>query len=478
MSATAIGFVGIYVLGLFLALSRHPIFGLLMYLLAFYNHPPGRWWGEPLPNIRWSLVAAIVTFSATVLMEKPVARPAWHANGAARILLFFTAWMWLQSVWAANPTHHLAGCILFTKYLLLFYAIYQIVTNEDSFELFSWGHIIGCFILGWIAYQMLIDGRLESVGGPGIDDSNTLGMQLTTGLAFAGFLLMGVQGNARWIALGAIPFILNGVILTQSRGAFLGMAGAGAAALFLSPQTRRGVVYGAASLGLVLMLILAHDFFWERVATIWTFEEEEMEESAASRVTLITAQWAMSRDHPFGVGHRGTEALSPHYLGPEMLTAQGTRAAHNTFMAVLVDQGYPGIIAFVSLHVWAGLVLLRLKRLDRRGLPERLGHYRAAIGAAFSACFLSGQFSNFLKAEVQIWLLALLVVLSQLSDTALADETRAPPEKDPKKQKANIKRIKPRLGRARTPPPPLPIEPIKLGSESSQHLRHKRAVRE
>lgn len=450
MSATAIGFVGVYLIGLILALVRHPIFGLLTYLWAFYNHPPGRWWGDALPSVRWSLIAAIVTFIATVLMHKPPDRPAWHANGAARALIAFTAWMWLQMVWAVDPNVHLNGCILFTKYLLLFYAIYQVVNDEATLELFSWGHIIGCFVLGWVAYTMIVDGRLEAVGGPGIDDANTLGMQFTTGLAFAGFLFMGLSGNHRWIAFGAIPFILNGVILTQSRGAFLGLVGAGLTALYLSPRARRGIVYGAAGLGVILLLILAHDLFWNRVASIWTFQEAQMEASANARVAIFGVQWKISGEHPFGAGHRGTETLSPYYIDQEFLTAEGTRASHNTFMAVLVDQGYPGLLAYLALHIWAGIILLRLRSLDKRGLPEQLGLYRAAIGAALSACFLSGQFSNFLKAEVQIWLLALLVVVAQLSERAVEkheQSAESAPPKPPPPQQPSFHSVKPRHAR-------------------------------
>ncbi len=71
MSITALGFLGVYAIGLVLAFVRHPRYGLFAYLWVFYNHPPSRWWGEQLPDVRWSLIAAIVTMLAIAVHREP-----------------------------------------------------------------------------------------------------------------------------------------------------------------------------------------------------------------------------------------------------------------------------------------------------------------------------------------------------------------------------------------------------------------------
>ena len=77
MSLTAIVFVGVYVACLGYALMRRPMYGLVAYLWAFYNHPPSRWWGDDLPTLRWSLIAAVVTLLALKLhaREETADRP-------------------------------------------------------------------------------------------------------------------------------------------------------------------------------------------------------------------------------------------------------------------------------------------------------------------------------------------------------------------------------------------------------------------
>jgi hypothetical protein len=41
-----------------LALTRHPIYGVWLYIGAIYIHPPSRWWASMLPDMRWSLLTA------------------------------------------------------------------------------------------------------------------------------------------------------------------------------------------------------------------------------------------------------------------------------------------------------------------------------------------------------------------------------------------------------------------------------------
>lgn len=418
VNLSALGFLGIYAFGLFLAFFRHPVFGLCAYLWAFYLHPPSRWWGESLPDLRWSLTAALVTLVATVRMPAPMG-PLWSANWGARLLIAYAIWMWLQTPWAINSSLHLEGCVLFTKYVILFYIIYRIVSDEKTFEIFSWGHIVGCFIFGWIAYGMTVSGRLDSVGGPGLDDANLLGMHLITGLAFSGFFFLGLRGKKRWLALVIIPFILNTIVLTMSRGAFLGIIGAGLVALFFSPRGKRFVICGAIFLGVGLFFRMANEQFWERMITLKTTEESQMEASQQSRLAIARYGWEMAKDFPWGAGYRGHAELSPLYIPANLLTSDGSnkrlrRSAHNTFMAALVEQGFFGAILYGALQMWIWFSLFRLKSFDKNNLLPSLSIYRAALATAFAACLICGQFINTLNAEVQIWLIALLAALSNL----------------------------------------------------------------
>jgi len=67
MSLTAVFFVLVFFGAILLTFTRGPIFGVLAYMWTFYNHPPSRWWGESLPDLRWSLLAAAATLLALIM---------------------------------------------------------------------------------------------------------------------------------------------------------------------------------------------------------------------------------------------------------------------------------------------------------------------------------------------------------------------------------------------------------------------------
>ncbi len=416
MSITAVLVFAVYLLGLLLAFGRHPIFALFSYLWIFYNDPTSSWWGQDLPDLRYSLVAALVALIAAIRL-KDVRTSTWSASGGMKLLMLYAGWTWVQTYWAVNVPAHVQGATLFTKYAILSYVIYKIACDRQNIERFLWAHIGGCFLFGWMAFRMNVSGRLETIGGPGVDDANLLAAHLITGLVIAGLMFIGIRGYMRWVAFLTLPFMMNAIILTQSRGGFLSMFAAGGAALFLSPKRYRFFVTGAAVLGGGLLLILANEGFWERISTIFEGSEQTTEET---RMQLIKPQLEMFKDHPFGAGHRGNEFLSPQYMPPELLSNSGRRSAHNTFMAALVDQGFVGAISLILMYLWMAVTLLRLKRMDKKGLPVELGLMRAAVGAALGSLFVSGLFLNLLKTEVQIWLMAVLASLAAVSTKAIA----------------------------------------------------------
>lgn len=355
-------------------------------------------------------------------------------NVPMMVLLAFVAYMWLQTAWAANVAYHTEGAILFTKYAMLYAILFKLLTNVRMLEGFAWAHIIGCLAWGWEAYGRDVRGRFEIVLGPGIDDSNVIGFHMITGLAFAGFMFISLGGWKRWAALVPIPFMLNLLILTASRGAVLGLLVAGAAAAWLGPRAHRGKLAGCGILAIPLFFMLAQsELFWERTGTISVSEKQERDLSSLARIAAAEGEWRMFLDNPLGFGHRGNEAVSARYIPAEFLTG-GRRSAHNTTMAVLADQGVPGIALYVVLHAWVLFTLWKLKRLDRQGLPPILGSYRAAIGAGLVATLVCGLFVNLLKAEVAVWLIGMLVIVEALSRQAIAEQATAqmtPPQTAP-----------------------------------------------
>lgn len=441
MSLTGLAFAAAFFGAMGLALFRHPMYGLYAYVAVFYLHPPSRWWGHALPDLRWALFAAAVTFIATLRLPADKTRESWTSTPAAKLLIAYTIWLWIQQAWALDRAEQMVICILFTKYIILFYLIYRLVDTPQKVTWFLVAHVLGCAYLGWLAYNARFTGRLEGVGGPGIDEANSLAMQMGTGVAVAAMLILGSRGWVRLVCFMAMPFLLNTMVLAGSRGAFVALLGTGLVLWYLKPAKHRKLFYAYAVLGAILFGMLASQVFLTRVETITavTQQDAEVDRSAESRLVIIKAQWEMAKQYPFGAGHRGTAVLSPQYIDPFYLarskvagkTVAGERSSHNTFMTALVEQGFLGALLFVWMWIWVAKTLRALKEKGEDPASTERAVVVAAVGGALAMVFVAGQFVDYLKAEVQVWLVVLLASLLQLQRAATVSE-KQPAKEEPR----------------------------------------------
>jgi O-antigen ligase len=423
MALTAIAFALAFCALLALSLLRNPLYGLYAYIAEFYLHPASRWWGDSLPDLRWSLVAASVTLLSIWMRSSATARDRlpWYSTTAARIMVLFVAWFWLVGLWALNGERQFEGAVLVTKYLFVFYMVYRLIDTPQKAVVFFIAHLTGCFYLSTVAIGSYAGGRLDGVGGPGIDDSNTLGMHLGTGVLAGAFLILWLKGWRKAPVIIAVALTLNTLIMTGSRGAFLALAAGGAVMAYLRPRRYKRVFYAYATLGILLFALLASPSFLTRVATVGVLNEEEMDTSVASRVEMLRAQVRMAALYPFGTGHRGSEILSAQYLPEIYLTSGGARSSHNALMTVLVEQGIPGAILAVWLIGWTVVTVARLKRRFDAGDDDLEAALVATIGASFTTVLVGGMFADFSKCEVQIWLFAILAAATQWQKAPAAE---------------------------------------------------------
>lgn len=428
MSLTGIAFVISYLYGLLRTFTSGPVWGLYVYIAVFYLHPPLRWWGEDLPDLRWSLTAAIVTLLALLGSARRPDRTTWASYPVVKIIIAYVVWMWIQIPWA-NP-EHFDGLILISKYVVLIYIIYRLINTEQALKQFAFAHVLGCFYFGLLTLDASGEGRLEYIGGPGVNDSNTLGMHVATGMFFAGSLLLSARGWQRWAVLAMVPVIANCVVQTESRGAFLGAIVGGFVYFLTVPRRHRSLIVGLGALSVFVLLAYTPMTYWQRMASInkGIQNVEEQDKSAGSRLVIIKAQWEMFKDHPLGLGFNSTAYLSRRYLGTEWLTAarnediesQGARASHNTLMTTLVDQGVPGIVLALAACIAVLRAARELNRNQRATDNTSIGFYRAAICSSLASIFVSGMFTNYLKAEVQLWMIALLVACVHIAQRQIA----------------------------------------------------------
>lgn len=428
---TALVFLTVFVILLGLTFVRHPIYGVYLYFIVFYVHPPSSWWGRYLPDLRWSLVSAVALLLALVFFRaRAVSGPGRlpRQNLAPAIgLLLFVGYLWIQNLWALDFPTHLDATIQFTKYAVIFCVLLTLLRSEADVTNLLLLHVSGCLYLGLLALaapsSAFIDGRLNGVGGPGINDANTLAMFLGTGAITGAALMLTLRGWRQYFCMVAMPFILNGMVLAGSRGAFIGVVAAGIVLFWAKPKGTGKLFLLFAGLAVVLASIVFDARFIGRIFSIGAAIEqsEEIDGSAESRLKLIDAQLRMAANYPHGAGHKGTAVLAPNYLDERWFarsygndSALSTRSSHNTFMTLLVEQGLFGAGLYIFFLAWWAKGILRLVSRPYRQLSRTLGGLLGASYGALTVVVVSGLFTDYLLAEVQIWMLAIIMSLQRI----------------------------------------------------------------
>ncbi|MEM7501100.1 MAG: O-antigen ligase family protein [Pseudomonadota bacterium] len=401
-----------------LAVARHPIFGLLGYVLVYFVHPPTQWWGSYLPNLRWSLLAAGITAVSLVIHHGKLTTESKLINSVFVVMGLFIAWLGIQKFWALDQVFHAELLDFYVKYTIAMVLIYKSIDNEEHLKLFLWAHFLGCVYFGWNALFLYDGGRFERFGGPGFSDANYAGIQSVVAIyVAAGLFLVGNRWQRITIAC-LVPLIVNGLVTTASRSSFLAMIMGGIVFVVFSPKRYRAPAIALGIVGLLGFSALSHDAYWERISSIlYAGEEVQGVDTGASRVAIWAAQVEMMNDYPLGCGHRCTNTLSPNYIEDRYLSGPPGlrgRSSHNTYLTILVEQGMVGGIFIALLLLWLLRTSLKLRKNVMSQDKFLLGVYPSAI-AILSAFLVADMFVDYLKMEVRMWYIMMLLVILKIA---------------------------------------------------------------
>jgi O-antigen ligase len=194
----------------------------------------------------------------------------------------------------------------------------------------------------------------------------------------------------RLVALGSALVLVLLMLLTQSRGAFLGlMVGLGLPLILSALKKPRQLAIVTIPLLVVLFTVVPKES-WERIAGISrlsstsTIAQADPEGSAAARWGIQQTALNISLDNPIvGVGV-GNYPLANSLYSPHL----GRTDTHNTYLNLTAELGFPG------LFLWLGFVISILKtsahqRADSFGLrgPNFYWLRRSIIGFLVAGIF-------------------------------------------------------------------------------------------
>jgi len=437
MAKTSILFLAVFA-AICLATLITPMAGVIGYILHYHIAPEMQWWGRQFSgDIRFSATLAGLTV-ISILLHYPSLR---FGNSSLtrheKLILLFLGMVWLSLlVGVHHETSSRAGGevdppeVKLAKVILFAMVITHVVTDFRKLKILMWVLLAGAFYLGVRAYtaspaKFVTGGRLEFIGGPDFHDANALAghFALLIPIIAVLFVRSGLLGKA--VSLVAGVFVVNGLILTRSRGAFVAVAGGMLAALLMAPQGRRKTVL----IGLIFVaagfLRLTDPSFRERASTI-AAPAEQRDISVQSRLDIWQGSLTILAKHPLGVGAGNFPAEIS-----QVVPQYARKDAHSTFVLCYTELGIQGFIVLILVIVAACKTLWTVHKSAAAAPPElRADLTWIGYGLAVSLVIVlvRGLTMSRLYTESTWWVLALPVCLLRAMQNASAGPLAAPAE--------------------------------------------------
>jgi O-antigen ligase len=215
---------------------------------------------------------------------------------------------------------------------------------------------------------------------------------LVLGLTLAIATVKTQNPRVRRAAIAFVPVTVLILLLTQSRGAFIGLV-VGFGPTIFSRMRKRPTIAGPVLIVVLLAALLVPSTAWQRfeditkVTSSETIREADQYGSAAQRLDILKVGWHIFTDHPLlGVGIGCYNEANAHYA-PKL----GRRDAHNTYISLAAEMGVPGLV------LWLGLVGSVLAQVRRRRqsieaddrMIQIVWLERAIVGCLVAAFFAS-----------------------------------------------------------------------------------------
>ncbi len=418
MSKFALLFLLLFFGGLIGAFFASPVFAVMLYQLVYFMNPELRWWGASIPDISYSFITVIVMIVTLLFSYQRLSNfTSWRKQPAFKWILLLLAMYYIVGIFALVPDVHSIFTFNFLKLIVIIFVVYKIVDRSLYFDYVLWAYIIGASYIGYYAGFVGRDGsgRVEGIGM--IDtggDANMTAAALVPAIIMILYYVWLGSYKVRLLCVVCAAFLVNGLVLINSRGAFVGCVVG--ATLFLgymifSGQQRKGQRATAIAVivfGLIGAFSLTDQSFWERMGTLQ--EVEDGDASGSHRIDFWLATFDVMRDFPMGVGINGFEAVSRFYLPAHYFERGSAKAVHSTWFQLLAEAGWLGLIFFCCL---LRCLYIQLKNAKKYLLSVKFTNqyfHVLVLESAFLGYLCAASFINRIRAESLWWCILFLMI--------------------------------------------------------------------
>ncbi len=405
----------------------NPYVGVLMWYWVTYFNPHKFTWSYAY-DFPVAFVVAVPTLVGTIFVKKSVR----SLLTLESILLFFL-WIWYIATFLyASNTPYFAGHLDSARYevdhiskiFLMTFVMILVVNTRGRLKgvLLVTALSLGLLALKGSIFGIRTSGEFRVWGPPDsfLSDNNAFGLALNMSLPLLYFLVRDVQNRwlRRLLYLCFASAILS-VLLTYSRGGLLGLLVVVAAITYRSKHR----LFGIAALLVTASVVLAFapETWMDRMDRLF---HGDLDASAEQRLVAWGTAWRFAQDYPITGGGFDTlpdvnvfQRYQPRPLPLGFLST----APHSIYFQLLADQGFAGLLLFLTLIGVCFLTLYRIGRAARR-IPDGqwMAYYAWMIQISILAFMISGAFLGFVYLDVIYEMVGTVVVLKILFANELA----------------------------------------------------------
>jgi putative inorganic carbon (hco3(-)) transporter len=235
--------------------------------------------------------------------------------------------------------------------------------------------------------------RIEGLVGGMFENPNDLATALDLLLPFAVLLTLISKGFVRLFYLGCAAVLTIGVLVTLSRGGFLGLMATGGVLLWKLGRGRRlKTTLGAALICGILFAVMPGGYE-NRIATIFNTEQDKTG-SAQERRELLERAASIAINRPIvGVG-----------MGNFHIYSIREKEAHNAYLEIAAELGVMGLIAYLIV-IFAPLRSLHRIERQTRGMRSKSEREMYWLSVSIQAAFVAYMVCSFFASIQYLWYL-------------------------------------------------------------------------
>jgi O-antigen ligase len=383
--------------------------------------------GDLVPGLHEIPLAKLVAGLAIIVAIRTRRTPGegWRSIPPARLTVAVMGVTTVSILWSVLRSATLgviAGSVLAVIVSLLL--VIKAAREWTSVRTILHGSVVASLVLvATVLTSKVSDSGGDRAGFSGSYDPNDFAFVLLGLLPLVITFSILSRGAKRLIYAGIVGLVIFAILLTQSRGGFIGLVLEVVALTFLLPVVRRGRLEFRVSksgvLARIVLLTLIGGIVWQslpgsaraRLATITSLGSDynivQGEGANAGRLAIWNRNLPLILQRPWGFGAGAFAVVDGRFAGGRY------RAPHNTLLQALMELGIPGFILFVSTIV-SSLRYVRVRGVDisRRdeltpAIPDEARAFARALicgwlGLCASGFFLSELYSNVLWTMVAL----------------------------------------------------------------------------